>query len=530
MSRMNHAGWEEREREMCQRFESSRWDQGEGLGGLKEIEEKEPGFEEKENVGNNDTKSNFDELLFDGNASFDIDTIPATTFVSGTSAPVTRTVPLQEWILLHRPANLSSCSVSQRHVYLQKVTVFFHALISKLMTAKKKLQNVSSTGTDDWEPHPNDIAVPCITVTEIVHSNTKISIESIEFNTIVNFTWEESSCCDEHDEDVLMLHALGRLWYELCMEGEIPSLFSSKKKAEGDDRGNTDDDSDGGIMEMLRILSENEVDREELLRILKEDGGLPAPLCRLICDIMNASGKSITLADVLRDVSQMMESPEAFLFGTITSRWELVFGNNHLFGRKKEMERLMEAASRVEEADAQKEAILISGHAGSGKSSLAQEIRKPLKAKGWTFLRCKFEKTIQSEPLSVVALGLDEFFLSTMPCFPPNGSFSDPTNKQQSIECSCDKPSCPRKVIQHLNNLVGLDGIKALCRWMPCLMRLANESYPVHADYLEYGSSEQAMLEQDVHDTIRFFGVLLEVVASACPVLFFADDVSEIAL
>ena len=639
VSRMNVAGWEEREREMCRRFELGRWGQQQGqqqqqqqlqqgLGGLQEMEESEL----KENANddihdgvleNNTTATvtttdnqpdNYDGILFDGNASFEVDdvispppsTLVATTtttttttnFVPETPAPGTRrTVPLQEWIVLHRPPNLSSCPVSQRHVYLQKVTVFFHALISKILLAKKKTLPLNGSNDNDrttigsptsiaiatattttttattndteeeWDPHPNDLSIPCITLTEIIHddhhpTSPQISIEGIEFNTILNFNWEDPTCGDETDEDVRILHALGRLWYELCMEGEenqhhvvLPSLFSSSIKNNNNNSNDNnnrvleeskadDDDSDGGIMEMLRILSENEVDREELFCTLKDEGALPLPLCRLICDMGNASSSgntSLSLTDVWMEVCQMMESPKAFLFGTITSRWELVFGNNHVFGRKKELGRLMDAASRVVEHanddTSKKEAILISGHAGSGKSSLVQEIRKPLKAKGWTFLRCKFEKTIQSEPLSVVALGLDEFFLSTMPCFPSNnGNFDEPTTatttdqQQESIECTCDKASCPRKVIRQLHTLVGLDGIKALCRWMPCLMRLAIESYPVHANYFEDGaSSERTMLEQDVLDMIRLLGVLLEVVAAGCPVLFFADDVSAIA-
>jgi predicted ATPase len=235
----------------------------------------------------------------------------------------------------------------------------------------------------------------------------------------------------------------------------------------------------------------------------------------------------MTLTDVLVDLRQMMESPHAFLYGSITSRWELVFGNNHMFGRKDEMDAVMNACCKVEEVDSPTAAILISGHAGAGKSRFVQEVRKSLKGRGWTFLRCKFEKAIASEPLSVIALGLDEFFVSTMPCFSSN-SFMD--NGGSGVECTCSKQSCPRRIIRELNrnDRVGLDGIRSLSQWMPSLKRLVKEAYPMHAEYLEGGFEHQGqgMPEQEVENLIQLLGVLLEILASACPVLFFVDDVS----
>ena len=135
-------------------------------------------------------------------------------------------------------------------------------------------------------------------------------------------------------------------------------------------------------------------------------------------------------------------------------------------------------------------------------------------------MRCKFERSIQSQPISVLALGLDEFFMSTTPCFTQSDS-------NDSIECTCLNKSCPRKIISKVNDLAGLDGIRSLCHLMPSFMRLAKESYPAQANYLDGLASQQYfMTEQEVHDTIRRLGVLMDVLASSRPVLFFVDDVS----
>jgi hypothetical protein len=50
----------------------------------------------------------------------------------------------------------------------------------------------------------------------------------------------------------------------------------------------------------------------------------------------------------------------------------------------------------------------------------------------------------------------------------------------------------------------------------------------MHAEYLEGGFEHQGqgMPEQEVENNIHLLGLLLEILASACPVLFFVDDVS----
>ena len=59
------------------------------------------------------------------------------------------------------------------------------------------------------------------------------------------------------------------------------------------------------------------------------------------------------------------------------------------------------------------------------------------------------------------------------------------------------------------------------------------ESYPMHVDYLDNGNAQQQqghVSEQDTDDLIRLLGVVLDMLASACPVVFFVDDVSRCIL
>jgi hypothetical protein len=482
---------------------------------------------------------------------------------AGAGATSRRTIALKEWMDLHKPRDCLPSSPKHK-VYIEKVTILSHAIVTKIMEGLARKHNRFNRTTNtidgnaaegefqfdlngDWEPRSSDIAVEYIIVTEVVSDNNDttggMKIEEITFDVITDFDWDGASWDEnmmgEHQDAGLLL-AMGKLMYGLYMQGEeFPVGAIVEKRQDGVAKrsgggGDSKEDCSNDLLEVLRILADGketgnatESQEENDLLFNKLRGvAMPLPLCRLICDIFQQSRSgTMTMVDLLSDLEQMIESPKAFLHGTITSRWELVFGNNQMFGRKKEMDQLMDAASRVEADDLKKEALLVTGHPGSGKSRLVQDIRKPLKARGWTFLRCKFEKLIQSEPLSVVALGLDEFFMSTMPCFPNTDSFSSPIDNNTGVECSCSKQSCPRKVVQELNSLLGLDGIKTLCRWMPGLKRLVKESYPMHAGYLD-DVVDQQQSEQAIQELIHLLGSLLDVVASVCPVLFFVDDVS----
>jgi hypothetical protein len=589
-SRMSSAGYVDREREMYQQFGREKFhldddddDDGNTLGFSEPDESQEIIGEQQQQQqqqigGVNGFGEGFDDIrqeefekevvIQDDNDVVDVDafqdevsvqTYPplqsqSATFLAATTDTLTtgapsrqgsrRTLSLKEWMELHKPRDCAASSPKHK-VYIEKVTHLSYAIVTEIMKGLQRKQNRQQGGggtdgafdlNEDWEPRVSDIAMEKISVTECVVDDTAggMKIEDIDFDVIANFDWDDSLWDENLNEDVGLLRAMGKLMYVLYMQGEdFPVGAVEKKQRPVRERADSKD-SNNDILEVLRILADNEEtgneteneEENDLLFYKLRAAALPLPLCRLMCDIFKQPGGSsiMTMVDLWSELEQMTELPKAFLHGTVTSRWELVFGNNQMFGRKKEMDQLMDAASRVEQDDVKKEALLITGHAGAGKSRLVQEIRKPLKARGWTFLRCKFEKLIQSEPLSVVALGLDEFFMSTMPCFPNTDSFS-PIDTDTGVECTCSKPSCPRKVIQELNSLLGLDGMKTLCRWMPGLKRLVKESYPVHADYLDDVVDHQ-LSEQAIQELIRLLGSLLDVVASACPVLFFVDDVS----
>ena len=317
--------------------------------------------------------------------------------------------------------------------------------------------------------------------------------------------------------------------------------------------------------------------------------GLPLSLCRLVSDLLysalvlpecgpgadggpaaprSSGGRGRdsvfhSLSEVAADIDRMAGSPDAFLHGTVGSRWDLVF--NNFFGREDELSRIGECCDRAVAgggggrgavgggylaggmgnvpAGGTRQVLIISGHAGrcvhsqlslfarslnstvssspprnmhhswhSGKSKLVMQMRKPLESSGWIFLRCKFGKSPAQPGFSVVALGLDEFFSGAVgtggrcPDAPAGGA-------------GCT----PQAVCERLESAVGMDGLEALGGQMPCLGAFVGKGYR-RRDGAGGGDAGRRATGRMHLDYL--FGTVLETLAEFTHVFFFIDDVS----
>ncbi|KAL7546668.1 hypothetical protein ACHAWF_010003 [Thalassiosira exigua] len=497
----------------------------------------------------------------------------------------TETTSLKQWIVAKKidkeikeatsgssvPPNFVGISPFEKQ-RLEECVKLAHLIVARLSKSLERQRDNEKTilgsafsfdgDADDWEPKPQDIDEDCITVT--VRAPTG-DVVDVGFDIYKNFDWDNVTEADNDPPSKetrlgLIFEALGKLLFKLFMEGEDvpppPKITESSRREKNVNSETTPIPNEHDILDMLRKLPVEGTDmRNEnyISSFMQRNGNLPMPLCRLVSDLLHTSrvikGESdsskiedvgccfCSLSDVCADIQQMIDFPDAFLFATVTSRWELVHGNNHMFGRQKELQQLMDTAHRIQSPDGEmmssqrstgpssdlaqtsgrlKEAVMVKGHAGSGKSRLVQEIRKPLQSQGWLFLRCKFGKTVQSDPMSVIALGLDEFFSSNVACVGPETQ-DVMTGINQG--CSCPNSDCPSKVCQRLETAIGLDGMTCLSQHMPGLRRLVGATFAHRRDSL----NSINVLQGKIH-TSSLFGGLLDTLGAFFPVLFFVDD------
>ena len=176
--------------------------------------------------------------------------------------------------------------------------------------------------------------------------------------------------------------------------------------------------------------------------------GMPTPVCRLVCDSLNAVStqrpeNAITILDeVLWDLAQMKEDPDCFLFDRKSLQKALddacLFHNmdTHMFGRVKEMEALTKAreniskhfqcnlddsmgnakndesvSSSTNENNFHSESVFLSGYAGSGKSSLLQALIRACEKDKWFVVSGKLDCEGSSGANTfLMATMLDKFF------------------------------------------------------------------------------------------------------------------------
>jgi predicted ATPase/serine phosphatase RsbU (regulator of sigma subunit)/tRNA A-37 threonylcarbamoyl transferase component Bud32 len=81
--------------------------------------------------------------------------------------------------------------------------------------------------------------------------------------------------------------------------------------------------------------------------------------------------------------------------------------SQHLYGRERETSELLQAFERV--SNGSSEMMLVSGHAGIGKSALIQEIHKPITGRRGFFITGKFDQFKRNIPYASLAQAFQEF-------------------------------------------------------------------------------------------------------------------------
>ena len=280
---------------------------------------------------------------------------------------------------------------------------------------------------------------------------------------------------------------------------------------------------------------------------LQLDLGMPVAIVSLVRDLLMAVGEHRpesafrTLDEVLTDLTLMKEDPEHYLFDRTCPQRALddtglfTAASSRLFGREKEIEALMTAKKKIADHVFEGEAlaseneskgklsfgrgrndflcelVLLSGYAGSGKSSLIQALRQTCEDEQWFVLHVKNEKA-GPPPIMTMIKALDDLI----------GTWA--TRKiSHSHEYSGMLESFDQ-VCQSISSTIDEEGLRDLSELIPSLAAVFPEILTMaKGDQMDTSSTAK------VGFTAPRFGFLVHSIVhsfiySGRPVLFAFDD------
>lgn len=263
-------------------------------------------------------------------------------------------------------------------------------------------------------------------------SNTNPSYLTVASAKLLSTKAGAVNCSNTPQEKLRRIHSLGLVFYEIFSGGDRPLLHNCEMSPQFNDiilnplpigqvnthemnlaevRKIIDDleDNEGLQMPPKKALqSKNSAISSEQLKMKK----IPCPLCDLVANMLDCANGGLSdseayrsMSDVLVDLQLMLDKPEIYLRGIDldkVSSNELHFSDS-MFGRERKLSVVTTAHKRSLLSSSEKELVVITGPAGSGKSYLSQRFGDYVTASGGLFLSAKFDQLKQSRPLSALA-------------------------------------------------------------------------------------------------------------------------------
>ncbi|KAL3802092.1 hypothetical protein HJC23_010848, partial [Cyclotella cryptica] len=416
---------------------------------------------------------------------------------------------IREWIKLERKSMAGEVSEIKRY-FERSVCILYSLVLKTIVTVMQ-----SGKAEMDVAVHPELITVENIMVDH--------SLEDGETAHFLQTESEDHSFLDGVATKYEAMKALGIVSYELLMKGSGPLIatFLPSALAPPRDVGRLKlcsddlDDTNASDRHQKRKVPRSALDGNPVgITAAMLNAGVPYPLCRFTIDLLGGESSEgmvfrddsafDSFLDVLADLKQMMENPEAFIHLSVKDQWRLAFGEK-MHGRDSEKKMIMDVASRLTgtttndvlfEALAalvpknKQQVVMVTGKPGSGKSRLVMEARKSLEMTGWFFLSCKFDRIIHAEPLSVIAGAFDEFLEQ------------------------CLLQSQHEQLRKNIKESMLPDDLSILVKHVPSLIK--------YIDHPLLPPDDVEMSKEQIH---HLFSQLLELFSSTGkPIAFFVDD------
>lgn len=141
------------------------------------------------------------------------------------------------------------------------------------------------------------------------------------------------------------------------------------------------------------------------------DLACPSPLCLLVTNLIDPADtchKYESVVAVKKDLHLMMEDPDRYLY-TMPESDRLQLHKENYFGRRNELEMLEKAFDRTVQSVCRRELVFVCGGSGAGKTKLVEQMSSRLASKNGRFVRGKFDKLGQLQPLSVIFSAFDRY-------------------------------------------------------------------------------------------------------------------------
>ena len=266
------------------------------------------------------------------------------------------------------------------------------------------------------------------------------------------------------------------------------------------------------------------------------DMGYPTSLCICVGSLLDASNtrrpdRYNSIDEVEADLVLMTGKPDRYLFdprptasstpastpsvpmsaasivnGAIDSS-RLSFPTNKLYGRDQQLAELLHIFQHVLVEGGQREFVTLTGYAGTGKTALVEQLRKPLASMSGNLICCKFDKLNNTQPMQVIFNAFDAYCKEIAGI----GGCSRKTPEIPNMPCYCHVREAVQKTLG--------GNISVLTDLMPNMRHLA-----VDDEVMSSGSTDLPGVEA-LNRFIYFFRMFVRAIASTkTPLVLFLDD------
>eukprot|EP00985_Skeletonema_marinoi_P014317 scaffold7246_cov136-Skeletonema_marinoi.AAC.3 len=412
------------------------------------------------------------------------------------------------------------------------------------LLATKVALSLSKKLGRQFETEESRLCIECkdITVDNVVVTNAQdVDAKFSESNGVQQISTSNNS-------ERRQILALGLILYELFTQGSLPPpsfsqpfpssgglSFASSLRISDDERGDRVDDNKSAETAQFPRRQRRRCDegKEKSVATMLQLAGVPSSLCRLVSDMLSNRDdaefgslfqydkSAFCFTDVILDLEQKAEKPVDFLWDTVRLSAKPTI-RNKLYFREKELDQGIALAERAtyyprgrmnveedeirlrEDSLTKQEVLLITGHSGSGKSSLVKELIGQLAKNGWDYLHCKFDQVARRKPLSTITSAFDHLFSSLLTKEKTQESFS-----LESIRAS---------ILQSLDE----ESLSILFQFIPKLRRVMtiDDSLQQQFDFM-FDACDMIASKCRMH---QWFYLLLTSISRDTPVLLSLDD------